>query len=248
LAIAAGLCCLTVAAPCLAAPASSTAAPPDDSTTTTLAGDETGGGAPAPASVPSAPLVLLPEGCTPPPIAAVVFVGRVVTKDFRTARYRIEHVRAGDAEPYSLGGLIDVRYGNDVDYLDVDGEYLVGAAPEGPELVLSSKVREDKPLLGGNAVVGLTEQAADCPPFEDPVRTLHPDGTEIGTSVLKGLKDDKKGIVLAFAKPIGAVLAIVLGLVLIRWLVAAYIVAIRTAAEVSQGTTARTRPPQNPTS
>ncbi len=70
--------------------------------------------------------------------------------------------------------------------------------------------------------------------IEDPVRTFHVDGSEIEASLLKGLSSRKKDIALAFAKPILAVFAIVLALVLIRWVVTALYVAIRRAAEASR--------------
>ena len=194
-------------------------APPDGGTTTTTV------------LAASAPLVPIPEGCQKPPVASVVFVGRVIAKDFRVARFQIDQVRAGSTAGYALGNLIDVRYGNDVEFLNTDEVYLVGAVPQGADLALSSKVREAKPVLGGNAVVGLTEKASECPTVEDPVRTFHPDGSAIDASMFKGLATKKKQIALAFVKPMLAVLGIVLGLVLIRWLLTAVAVAVRRAAE-----------------
>lgn len=179
----------------------------------------------------SAPLVPIPQGCPKPPVASVVFVGRVVAKDYRVARFQIEQVRAGNTNGYQLGNLVDVRYGNDVEFLNTDEVYLVGAVPQGVDLALSSKVREAKPLLGGNAVVGLTEKSSECPTIEDPVRTFHVDGSEIGASIFKGLANKKKDIAVAFAKPMLAVLAIVLVLVLIRWLFTAVFMAVRHVVE-----------------
>jgi len=193
-------------------------APPDGATTTTT----------QPAS---APLVPIPQGCPEPPVASVVFVGRVIAKDFRVARFQIEQVRAGTTAGYALGNLIDVRYGSDVEFLNTDDQYLVGAVPQGVDLALTSKVREAKPLLGGNAVVGLTEKSSECPRLEDPVRTFHVDGSAIETSMFKALSNKKKQIALAFAKPMLAVLGIVLGLVLIRWMFTAIALAVRHAAE-----------------
>jgi hypothetical protein len=197
----------------------STPPPPDGGATTTT----------TPAA--SAPLVPIPEGCPEPPVASVVFVGRVIAKDFRVARFQIDQVRAGTTVGYALGNLIDVRYGSDVEFLNTDDVYLVGAVPQGVDLALTSKVREAKPLLGGNAVVGLTEKSSECPKIEDPVRTFHPDGSAIDASMFKGLASKKKQIALAFGKPILAVVGIVLGLVLIRWLFTAVALAVRHAAE-----------------
>jgi hypothetical protein len=170
-------------------------------------------------------------------VATVVFVGRVTAKDARTARFRIDQVRAGSPAGYAVGPLVDVRYDKDVQYLHVGEQYLVGAVPQGTKLVMTSKVREDEPLFGGNAVVGLTDTATDCPVVEDPVRTFHVDGSEIHTSVLEGLKRDKQGIVLALAKPVIGVIGVVLLLVLIRWLIAAYVMTVRAASEAGRGPT-----------
>jgi len=194
-------------------------APPDGGTTTTTT------------LAASAPLVPIPEGCPEQPVASVVFIGRVIAKDYRVARFQIDQVRAGTTVGYALGNLIDVRYGNDVEFLNTNEEYLVGAVPQGVDLALTSKVREAKPLLGGNAVVGLTEKASECPKIEDPVRTFHPDGSAIDASMFKGLSTKKKQIALAFAKPMLAVAGIVLGLALIRWLFTAVALAVRHAAE-----------------
>ncbi|MCU1397799.1 MAG: hypothetical protein JWN62_908 [Acidimicrobiales bacterium] len=227
----ADLAAATVPAPPGSDPTATSTSGPEAPAAGPLSGDdESGAPVPAPVAAPSAPLLQIPTGCPTPPIASVVFVGRVVAKDYRVARYQIEQVRAGSPTGYVLGNLIDIRYGNDVQFLDVNQDYLVGAVPQGAELVLTSKVREDKPVLGGNAVIGLTEKAVACPVIEDPVRTFHVDGTEIDASMLKGLSDDKKGIALAFAKPIGAVIAIVLALAAIRWMFAAIFLAARRAA------------------
>ncbi|MCU1396734.1 MAG: hypothetical protein JWM34_5162 [Ilumatobacteraceae bacterium] len=197
-----------------------------------LASDtDTGAAVPAPVAAPSAPLVQIPAGCESPPVASVVFVGRLVAKDYRVARYHIDQVRAGSAAGYAFGDLIDVRYDKDVEFLDLNHDYLVGAVPQGADLVLTSKVREAKPILGGNAIIGLTEKGVDCPTLEDPVRTFHVDGSPIDAGMLKGLAADKQGIALAFAKPIGVVIAIILVLVLVRWLFAGIFIAFRRAAE-----------------
>jgi len=201
-------------------------APPDGGTTTTTI-------------VASTPLLVIPEGCQEPPVASVVFVGRVIAKDSRVARFQIEQVRAGTTDGYALGNLIDVRYNSDVEYLNTDEQYLVGAAPQGVDVALTSKVRAAQPLLGGNAVVGLTEKSSECPRVEDPVRTFHVDGSAIETSMFKGLSAKKERIVAAFAEPVLTALAIILGLVLLRWLVTAIALAVRRAAEIDRATVAR---------
>lgn len=204
-----------------AAVASGTAVPPPPD----------GGATTSTAPAASAPLVPIPEGCQKPPVASVVFIGRVLAKDDRAARFQIEQVRAGTTAGYAVGNLIDVRYGSDIEFLTIDDEYLVGAVPQGIDLALSSKVREAKPLLGGNAVVGLTEKSSECPRLEDPVRTFHIDGSPIEASMFKGLSTKKQQIAMAFAKPMLAVAGIVLVLALIRWLLTAIALAVRHAAE-----------------
>jgi len=232
----------------LAAPlAASATTPPDDpngesapvdtstfvteATVAPAALPESGAAVPAPAAGASAPLVAIPNGCPTPPVVSVVFVGTLVAKATDIARYRVEQIRAGSADSYMVGGLVDIHYDNETQYLDMEEQYLVGAVPLGADLVLSSKVRESHPLFGGNAVIGLTEKNLECPRVEDPVRTLHTDGSAIDNGVLKGLAHDRKGIVLAFAIPIAVAFAIVLALVLVRWLFTLIFVAARHAAD-----------------
>lgn len=199
-------------------------------TTLPIADGESGAVVPAPVASPSAPLLQIPPGCASPPVASVVFVGRMIARDYRVARFQIEQVRAGTTAGYALGDLIDVRYGTDVEFLDTNEDYLVGAVPQGTDLVLTSKVRAAKPILGGNAVIGLTEKALSCPTIEDPVRTFHVDGSEIDAGMLQGLANDKRGIAMAFLKPVSVVVIVVLALVLIRWLFTAIFASFRRAA------------------
>jgi len=212
-------------------------APPDTSTAATettvapAALPETGAAVPAPAAGASAPLVAIPNGCPAPPVVSVVFVGTLVAKVTGIARYRVEQIRAGNADSYIVGGLVDIHYDNETQYLEPNKEYLVGAVPLGPDLVLSSKVRESHALFGGNAVIGLTEKNLACPRIEDPVRTLHIDGTPIDNGLLKGLTHDRRGLMLAFLIPTAVAFAIVLALVLVRWLFTLIFVAARHAAE-----------------
>ena len=178
----------------------------------------------------SGPLVAIPSGCAAPRSATVVFVGAMVAKDARTARFRLEQVRAGSAESYAANGLIDVRFDDDVRFLSADQRYLVGAAPLDGSLVLASKVRDSKPLFGGNAVIGVNDKTLECPTVDDPVRALHVDGSEIDSGVLNGLVGAKRQIVMAVAVPVFWAFVVVIVLVLFRWLLAAMLVAVRRAA------------------
>lgn len=205
----------------------STTAPPD-----TVVNGEADGGAPvsAPTAGPSAPLIVVPTGCPAPPTAAIVFVGTMLLKDYRTARFRVEQVRAGNGDEYVSSNLIDIRYDDDVRFLQKGERYLVGAAPQGPKLVLSSKVRQIDPLFAGNSVIGLTEKNVTCPTIEDPVRTLHVDGTDIDAGVLTGLHGAGRRILLSFLEPFGIAVGIILALALLRWLFTAIFVSVRKAA------------------
>ncbi|HEY4333624.1 MAG TPA: hypothetical protein VGM78_13675 [Ilumatobacteraceae bacterium] len=208
--------------------ASNGSVPPD-------AGDsgatETGANEPLPAASQSEPLVQFPPGCEKPPVATVVFVGTMIAKDYRIARFQVEQIRAGDASHYISSGLIDIRYDNETQFLSTNTRYLVGAATDGASSVLVSKVRPSKPLFGGNAVIGLTEKNQQCPTVQDPIRTLNLDGSSIPAGLFKALGGKKRAIVLAFAKPIAAVIAIVLALAAVRWLFAAIFVTVGRAAD-----------------
>ena len=179
----------------------------------------------------SGPLVAIPSGCAAPRPATVVFVGSLQAKDLRTARFRLEQVRAGSAESYTANGLIDVRFDDDVRFLSVGQRYLVGAAPLDGSLVLASKVRDSKPLFGGNSVIGVNDKTRECPTVDDPVRALHVDGSEIDSGVLNGLGRAKRQLVMAVVIPVFWAFVVVIVLVLFRWLLTGMLMAVRRAAE-----------------
>ena len=82
------------------------------------------------------------------------------------------------------GDLIDVRYGLDAQYLDDGESYLVSAVVD-PDLgYLVSRATEPTENFGGDEVIGVSETDVDCPKYEDPMRTLHTDGTPIDGGVL----------------------------------------------------------------
>ncbi len=70
-----------------------------------------------------------------------------------------------------------MRYGLDVEYLEIGTEYLVSARRDPVIGLLASKIRDPAPLLGGDDVVGVAESDVECPRFEDPIRTFLPDGS-----------------------------------------------------------------------
>lgn len=159
------------------------------------------------------PLVPVPEGCAAPPSPHVVFVGQVVDRDYRTIRYEIERIRAGDPAPFGFDGdEIDIRYGLDAQYLDDGSTYLVSAVVH-PDLgLLTSRVTDPIEDFGGDEVIGVSETDVDCPVFEDAMRTLHVDGTPVDASVLEPFFGAKPRIVAALLVPpalaLGAIFAL----------------------------------------
>lgn len=187
-------------------------------------------GLPEPVPVPSLPpiedpaavsarLIPVPAGCAVPAPEQVVFVGTMVVHDAATARFAIEQVRAGSVEGYAKGGLVDVRYGDEVRFLDVDQQYIVGAGTEAATPGLVSSVRGPAPLFGGNEVAGLDNSDVACPRVENPVRTLLADGTSVESGVLTPLKDARTEVVRAVAEPVAVAFVVLLGLVAVKHLV-----------------------------
>jgi hypothetical protein len=189
-----------------------TSAAPGDSVPDGSIPDDTGTTTPR-----TLPLVPVPSACTAPPRPDLVFVGTLVERDFRTGRFEIEQMRAGTADPFAVGGLIDVRYGRDVEYLDIGTAYLVSARRDPVIGLLASKIRAPAPLLGGDDVVGRAESDVECPLFEDPIRTFLPDGSTIDSAVLAPLSKDKSRLVAAILIPIGVAFGIVFVLAGLRW-------------------------------
>ena len=165
-------------------------------------------------------LVQAPAGCLVPAPADVAFVGTVIGKDEfvqkGTVRYQIDQVRAGNASPYSVDGVIDVRYGPDSQYLELDSQYLVAAAVDQRIGALGSKVAPEAPLFGGDAVVGLEDTEVECPVIDDPVMTLNLDGTPIESGLLKPFFEDKRLLLATIGVPAAIVAIALVGLVLLR--------------------------------
>jgi hypothetical protein len=175
---------------------------------------------PEPAPVDQSSLVPVPAGCAVPEPADVAFVGTVIDKDpfidKGTVRFSIDQVRAGDAGPFSVGGLVDVRYGPDSKYLDVDSQYLVGASVDPSIGVLASKVSPATPLFGGDAVIGLEDTEVECPVLDDPVQTLNIDGTPVDSGLLSPLFADRQLLLAVIGVPAAVVGAALIGLVILR--------------------------------
>jgi hypothetical protein len=167
------------------------------------------GGAVNPAVTPplTLPLIPVPPGCEPAPETHVVFLGTVVGRDFRTIRFRVDQVRSGSTAPFagdhSGVELIDIRFGLDVQYLDNGRQYLVGASIDPVLGVLVSRAKPKVENFGGDEVIGVSETDADCPDFDDPALTLHPDGSPLDGSMLEPLFDAKWKLAAAIAIPFG---------------------------------------------
>ncbi len=189
------LCAAVVTGCLIAGPISSAAATPDD---------DAAPAQDAAATVPETTLgvvtTTLPPGCPEPPVAAAVFLGTVVASDAATARFRVEQLRAGSLEGWQVGGLVDVDLFDDTRYLDKGEQYLVGVAPDETTRRLTSKVGEAAPLFGGNQVVGVNDSGS-CPDAQDPVRTLHTDGSAVESGLLHPLVSDKSGLARALLLP-----------------------------------------------
>lgn len=190
-----------------------------------LAGPGPVGAAPAP---PRPPLVVIPEGCPLQQTADVVFVGTVRATDYRTARMRIDQIRAGDLGRFAsqVGDefLVDVRYGVDTKYLHEGEQYLIGASvPAGsPSGLLESKVAERPVALGGDEIIGADESQLACPEVDDPNVTLHTDGTRIDAGLLTPLLDDGPRLARSVLVAAGLVLGGVLALAALRWVLTGF--------------------------
>jgi hypothetical protein len=162
------------------------------------------------------PLVPVPVGCTAPPMPHIVFVGTVADRDFRSIRFNIDRIRAGRPDPFAANNQIDVRYGLDVQYLNDDEVYLIAAVVD-PDLgLLVSRVTPPIEHFGGDEVIGISETDVNCPFFEDPMRTLHLDGTPIEASVTKPFLDAKVRISTAILIPLGLSIGVIFLLAMFR--------------------------------
>jgi energy-converting hydrogenase Eha subunit E len=168
--------------------------------------------------VSSTSLIPIPAGCPVPDRAAVVFTGIMVAKDdiTQTVRFGIDQIRAGTADPWAGDGLIDIRYGPDYRFLVKGETYLVGAGIDPRYNVLASTVRPPEPTFGGNDVIGVDDQAIDCPEVDDPIRTLNVDGTTVDSGVLSLMTQDRRLLLATFMVPLGIVILALLALVLLR--------------------------------
>lgn len=183
------------------------------------------------AEVISGPLVATPSGCQAPPAPVAVFVGTLVATDSATARFTVDQVRAGSVDGYAVETAVDVRYGDDIRFLNTGQQYLVGAAANPVLSVLTSKVRVPAPLFGGDAVIGANDTGISCPRFEDAVKTLKTDGTDVDSGVLTPLVTAKQSIAKAIAKPLAVAFIVLAVLAMMKLLAAAMVRALRDSGD-----------------
>ena len=166
---------------------------------------------------PSA-VTTIPAGCPMPMSPQMVFIGVLTSLGESTATFRIIQIRAGIPAGYVTEDVVEVRYGQDAKFLEVGNRYLVGAASDTYSPILISKVREDAPLFGGDAVIGVGD-AGTCPRIEDPIRTLNEDGSTIDTAVLSPLRGSLPVLVVVVLFAVALSLVVLVAAVMLRTMV-----------------------------
>lgn len=164
--------------------------------------------------VPSA-VTTIPAGCPTPLSPQMVFIGELTEIGDSTATFRVIQIRAGIPAGYVNNNMVEVRYGQDAKFLQVGQRYLVGAASDTYSPILISKVREEAPLFGGDAVIGVGDSGA-CPRIEDPVRTLNEDGSTIDTAVLSPLRGSAPILVVLLVFSVMLALVMLVAAVMMR--------------------------------
>ena len=186
-------------------------------------GDEEGGTDATESLVIESAVTTVPASCTVPEALRSVFVGEVSRIEANFVLYDVVSERYGTVGDLVRDGVLTVRYPiDDVKYLETGRRFLVGAvaAPSGIRgdvPVLESKVRVPPDMFGGDAVAAA--QRVSCPDYEDPVRTLQPNGDPIDTGLLRPLLRDRAGLLRAVLLPVGAGLGILFLLAATRFLI-----------------------------
>jgi hypothetical protein len=162
------------------------------------------------------PLTPVPAGCATPELPEVVFVGTVVQRDFRTVRWEIRQVRAGDPESFGAGQQVDVRYGLDGQFLTIGEDYLVSTRRDPFIGVLISAISPTPEVFGGSDVVGLAPSQVECPPEVEIARTFHTDGSEISTKVFGTMTTERVQVLAAVLLPLGLMMVLFFVLALVK--------------------------------
>lgn len=253
-----------VAALAVASPARATTVPPTDPAATVPASPTTiidasiqvppttivDASIPVPQQVPppigetglvEGPLVVVPAGCLTAPPPQAVFLGTLVNNDATTGRFQVTQLRSGSLDGFAVGDIVDVRYGDEVRFLKLNTQYLVGAAVDSDLGRLSSKVRQPSPLFGGDAVLGVNDSDVACPAVEDAVSTLYANGLPVDSGVLRPLHGSSKRLLRAILLPLGVATAVLVGLVLIKHLLFGLGRAVRSAGQDDDETIRRSK-------
>ena len=173
------------------------------------------------------PLVPVPLGCAAPEPPDVVFVGEVAATDDRTVRFTEVTVRAGALGAFDRGGLVDVRFGYDAQYLDPGDRYLVGAEVDPDIGILVSKLAPEPINFAGDEIIGVSEDDVICPDFEDPIVTLTPIGMEVETGLLDNFLEDRTRLAATVIVPFGIVVAVIFLVALLRVSAAGFLRSLR---------------------
>jgi hypothetical protein len=193
------------------------------------------------------PLVEVPVGCPIQPLPDVVFVGSVVDSDYRTVRFRVDQVRAGDIGQFASSGLVDVRYGIDAKYLEGGDQYLIGALYDPNIQSLRSRVQPESPTFGVGEAIATTESDLECDELVDPMRTMHTDGSSIDSGVLSPFFGNRDGLLRSILIPVAVVCAAVFALAAFRWFLTGFGRGVESIARTSSTSpAARTAPPPRP--
>lgn len=181
-------------------------------------------------TVPAPAASTIPVGCdpliVPQAIAVVTFAqmdgpvrnGKSNTDPrlAKTTRFNIDSVRAGSLDGFGNGKQIDIDYGPDKQFLVLNHTYVAAVAADPVTGKLTSKLKIEPKMFGGNQVIGVDDKPNNCPRVVDTIITTELDGSLVDTGMLSKFTADKKDLVLAFAKPAAAVFAVLLGLVLLK--------------------------------
>lgn len=173
------------------------------------------------------PLVPVPLGCAAPDSPDVVFLGEVAATDDRTVRFTDVTVRAGELGSFDRGGLVDVRFGYDAQYLDPGERFLVGAEIDPDIGILVSKLAPEPINFAGDEIIGVSEDDVICPDFEDPILTLTPIGMEVETGLLDNLVEDRTRLAATVVVPFAIVVAVIFLLALLRVSAAGFLRSLR---------------------
>ena len=173
------------------------------------------------------PLVPVPLGCAAPEPPAVVFLAEVAATDDRTVRFTDVTIRSGELGVFDRGGLVDVRFGYDAQYLDPGERYLVGAAVDPDIGILVSKLAPEPINFAGDEIIGVSEDDVICPEFEDPILTLTPMGMPVETGLLDNLLEDRTRLAATVIVPFGIAVAVIFLVALLRVSAGAFLHSIR---------------------